>query len=105
MSGKDQLTEIVEGFAVGGLFVHHPLTEMDRPKAYHDQWVITHSQSGMSLGCWFDKRSDAVDCAQEITEVYDVTVGPKELIAQFRTRFESGKLSVEEIAKKHGMKI
>jgi len=103
LSGKEQATETVTGFAVGGLFVHHPVTDESKPKAWHDQWVISHSQSGMSLCCWFDKRRDAMNCAREIADTYDVTAAPKELIQQFRERGE--KSSVAEIAEKHGMRL
>ena len=39
LSGDAGGTETVEGFAVGGLFVHHPVKNESRPQAYHDQWV------------------------------------------------------------------
>ena len=105
LSGDAGGTETVEGFAVGGLFVHHPVKNESRPQAYHDQWVISHMQSGMSLGCWFDKRSQAIECAREIGEHYDTNVTPTELLAQFKARAIDGKPSIVELAEKNGMRI
>ena len=106
LSGSAGGTETVKGFAVGGslgLFVHHPITDEDKPQAWRDQWVISHIRSGMSLGCWFDKRTQAMNAAREIIAVYDVAVEPRELLEQFRNRGE--KPSVAEIAEKHGMRL
>lgn len=76
---------------------------LNKPLAWHNQWVITHSQSGMSLGCWFDKRTQAMDCARAIAETYDVCVTSTELIKQFRER--GSKPSVATIAEQFGMRI
>jgi hypothetical protein len=103
LSGSVGGTEIVKGFAVGGLFVHHPIIAEDKPQAWRDQWVISHTRSGMSFGCWFDKRTQAMNAAREIIAVYNVAVEPRELVEQFRNRGE--KPSVAEIAEKHGMRL
>jgi hypothetical protein len=96
LSGKDRATETVEGFEIAGFFVHHPIT--DKP-AFAKMWTISHCQSGMNLGTYFDKLKDAKGCAEEIAGNYDGSASAQGLIDQFKARGD--KPSICDLAERH----
>lgn len=98
LSGSAKGTETITGTEINGLFLHHPIT--DRP-AFAKCWTVSHVQSGMNLGAYFEKRKDTVAFAKAVSETYNCHVDASQLIEQLKAR--GNKPSVADLAERFNM--